>query len=159
MKNLIVALAIVLTATAFSQSQKSVYGQCIDSIGVNEDYVLVFLLLSPNEIASKFIEEKDAKEYNESVKRNAQIYKGKYVFMTTDELDKITSESNYKYIFGVNLYLTYGRKLNIRGCGTMLVETGIYYNITKLITGNIAQTVKKEIKGIENCRAGNSSKK
>jgi hypothetical protein len=159
MKKLLLFSAIILSNSVFSQTETIIYNECIESIGLNEKDVLVFVLLSSNEIDSKIIEEKDVKTYNESVKRYAEIYKGKYEILTSDELDKVTPESNYKYLFNVNLYLTYGRKLNIRGCGTMLLENGTYYSFKKIVGGNIANTVKEEIQGIENCRVTNTTKK
>lgn len=159
MRYLLLILTLSFSIFSFSQTETIIYNECIESIGVNENDVLVFVLLTSNELDSHIIEEKDMKTYNESVKRYAEIYKGKYEILTSDELDKVTSESNYKYIFNVNLYLTYGRKLNIRGCGTMLLENGTYYSFKKIVGSNIGNTVKEEIQGIENCRAGNSSKK
>ncbi len=159
MKKLLLILTISVASYSFSQTSTIVYNECIESIGVNENDVLVFVVLTSNEIESRIIEEKDVKTYNESVKRYAELYKGKYKILTSDELDQITPESNYKYLFNVNLYLTYGRKLNIRGCGTMLLENGTYYSFKKVVGSNIAKTVKEEIQGIENCRSVNSSKK
>lgn len=166
MKQLTIGLFMFSFLGLNAQSKSVVFNECPEGIGIDKSEILVFVTFSPSYVEEINLDKKDAEAYNKAVKDYAPLYKGKYEIISTDELDKISSEGNYKYLFNVTSF-TYPEgnysggfrpELEIRGCGTMVIATQISYSFKYIMGKNIGNTVKGEINGIEKCRSANASK-
>jgi hypothetical protein len=157
-RTVLTLILLVVCNLIFAQQNNLVYKTDPPNLGKDSEAIVIFQLLSPDEMSSNNISKKAGDNYNKYLKKHAAIYKGKKEFMTTEEIKAIdfSQGNNYKYIFNIH---------TLKGTGTTNwpykfaiteIESGISYMANMIYLSNHSKELKKEVKFFEKARKKNA---